>query len=91
MILRIVLKLKNPLKISLFNYKMINFPNIYMLAMLFYVIYKLQFNVKFTPVSPGINSRAELVPSPRAYVRNGATRRWLGEYYCVKSRVNING
>jgi hypothetical protein len=28
-------------------------------------------------VSPGINSRAELVPSPRAYARNGAPRRWL--------------
>ena len=25
------------------------------------------------------NSRAELVPSPRAYARNGASRRWLGE------------
>jgi hypothetical protein len=30
-------------------------------------------------VSPGINSRAELVPSPRAYARNGAPRRWLGD------------
>jgi hypothetical protein len=30
-------------------------------------------------VSPGVNSRAELVPSPRAYARNGAPRRWLGE------------
>jgi hypothetical protein len=27
-------------------------------------------------VFPGVNSRAELVPSPRAYVRNGADR-WL--------------
>ena len=25
------------------------------------------------------NSRAELVPSPRAYARNGASRRWLGD------------
>ena len=25
------------------------------------------------------NSRAELVPSPRAYARNGAWRRWLGD------------
>jgi hypothetical protein len=30
--------------------------------------------------SPGVNSRAELVPSPRAYARNGAPRSWLGEY-----------
>jgi hypothetical protein len=30
-------------------------------------------------VSPGVNSRTELVPSPRAYARNGAPRRWLGE------------
>jgi hypothetical protein len=29
-------------------------------------------------VSRGVNSRAELVPSPRAYARNGAPRRWLG-------------
>jgi hypothetical protein len=29
-------------------------------------------------LSPGVNSRAELVPSPRAYARNGAPRRWLG-------------
>ena len=28
---------------------------------------------------PGVNSRAELVPSPRAYARNGAPRRWLGD------------
>jgi hypothetical protein len=27
-------------------------------------------------VFPGVNSRAELVPSPRAYARNG---RWLGD------------
>jgi hypothetical protein len=27
-------------------------------------------------VSPGVNGR---VPSPRAYTRNGAPRRWLGE------------
>ena len=25
------------------------------------------------------NSRVELVPSPRAYARNGASRRWLGD------------
>jgi hypothetical protein len=30
-------------------------------------------------VSPGVNSRAELVPSPRAYARNGAPHRWLGD------------
>jgi hypothetical protein len=30
-------------------------------------------------VSPGVNSRAELVPSPRAYAQNDAPRRWLGD------------
>jgi hypothetical protein len=31
-------------------------------------------------LSPGVNSRSELVLSPRANARNGAPRRWLGEY-----------
>jgi hypothetical protein len=31
-------------------------------------------------LSPGVNSRAELVPSPRANARNSAPRRWLGDY-----------
>ena len=30
-----------------------------------------------------INSRSELVPSPRANARNGAPRRWLGDYNIV--------
>jgi hypothetical protein len=30
-------------------------------------------------LSPGVNSRAELVPSARANARNGTPRRWLGE------------
>jgi hypothetical protein len=34
-------------------------------------------------VSPGVNSRGELVPSPRAYARNGAPRRWLGDYFLL--------
>jgi hypothetical protein len=34
-------------------------------------------------VSPGVNSRAELVPSPRVYARNGAPRRWLGDEISV--------
>ena len=29
---------------------------------------------------PGVNSGAELVPSPQAYVPNGALRRWLRKY-----------
>jgi hypothetical protein len=29
-------------------------------------------------LSPGVNSRGELVPSPLAYARNGALRSWLG-------------
>lgn len=39
-------------------------------------------------LSPGVNSRAELVPSPRAYARNGASRRWLGEN-CFCHRRNL--
>ena len=31
-------------------------------------------------LSRGVHSRAELVPSPWAYARNGAPRRWLGDY-----------
>ena len=30
-------------------------------------------------VSPGVNSRGELVPSPWAYAHNGALRRWPGD------------
>jgi hypothetical protein len=30
-------------------------------------------------LSPDVNSRAELVLSPRTYGRNGAPRRWLGD------------
>jgi hypothetical protein len=29
-------------------------------------------------LSPVVNNRTELVPSLRAYARNGAPRRWLG-------------
>ena len=28
---------------------------------------------------PGVNIQAELVPSPRANARNGASPRWLGD------------
>jgi hypothetical protein len=34
---------------------------------------------------PGVNSRAELLPSPQAYARNGTPRRWLRD---KKSRGN---
>ena len=34
-------------------------------------------------VSPGVNSRAELVPSPRAYAQNGVPRRWFGEMLSI--------
>jgi hypothetical protein len=34
-------------------------------------------------LSPVVNSRVELVPSRRAYARNGAQRRWLGDYTFV--------
>ena len=40
-------------------------------------------------LSPGVNSRAELVPSPRANARNGAPRRWLGDYIPVRLWTNF--
>jgi hypothetical protein len=36
-------------------------------------------------LSPGVNSRGELVPSPRAYAGNGAPRRWLGDNLKTKN------
>jgi hypothetical protein len=36
------------------------------------------FALRYVIKHPGINSRAELVPA-RAYARNGASRRWLGD------------
>jgi hypothetical protein len=33
------------------------------------------FALRYVLKHPGVNSRAELVPSPRAYARNGASRR----------------
>jgi hypothetical protein len=36
------------------------------------------FTLRYVLKYPGVNSRAELVPSLRAYARNGALRRWLG-------------
>jgi hypothetical protein len=49
-------------------------------------------------LSPGGNSRAELVPSPRAFSRNGAPRHWLGDntflhntpLYLQRIRIYIN-
>ena len=37
------------------------------------------FALRYVLKHPGVNSRAELVPSPRAYAGNGASRRWLGD------------
>jgi hypothetical protein len=37
------------------------------------------FALRYVLKHPGVNSRAELVPSPRANARNGALRRWLGK------------
>ena len=44
-------------------------------------VYRLSVNgaLDFAFLSQGVNSRAELVPSPQAYSRNGALRRWLGD------------
>ena len=36
-------------------------------------------------LSPSLNSRAELVLSPRANARNDAPRRWLVEYLRIRS------
>ena len=38
---------------------------------------------------PGVNSLAELVPSPRAYARNGASRRWLGNEVETKDSCTV--
>jgi hypothetical protein len=40
-------------------------------------------------LSPGVNSRAELVPSPRAYVRNSAPRRWLGDKLYTANCIKV--
>jgi hypothetical protein len=40
-------------------------------------------------LSPGVNSRPELVPSPRAYARNGAPRRWLGKKVNMDKSVSF--
>ena len=40
----------------------------------------MNFRLRYAFLFPGVNSRAELVPSPRANARNGASRRWLGDY-----------
>ena len=37
------------------------------------------FELRYVFTYPGIISRAELVPSPQVYGRNGAPRRWLWE------------
>ena len=37
------------------------------------------FRLRYAFLFPGVNSRAELVPSPRTNARNGASRRWLGD------------
>ncbi len=36
-----------------------------------------------------VNAKAELVPSPRAYARNGAPRRWLGDNKQIVTALNI--
>jgi hypothetical protein len=42
-------------------------------------------------LSPGVNSRSELVPSPRANARNGAPRRWLTDYLTLEdSEISQN-
>jgi hypothetical protein len=40
--------------------------------------------------SPGVISREELVPSPRAYARNGSSRRWLGDYKIITNMYIYN-
>jgi hypothetical protein len=50
------------------------------------------FALRYVLKPPGVNSRAELVPSPRAYTRNGASRRWLGDeinnFFIKAKKVN---
>jgi hypothetical protein len=38
------------------------------------------FELRYVFTYPDIINPAELVPSPGAYARNGALRRWLGDY-----------
>ena len=40
----------------------------------------MNFRLRYAFLFPGVNSSAELVPSPRAKARNGASHRWLGDY-----------
>ena len=43
------------------------------------IIDELQTSLMHQSVFPGVNRGVELVPLPRAYARNGAPRRWLGD------------
>jgi hypothetical protein len=38
------------------------------------------FAFRYVLKHPGVNSRVELVPSPRAYARNGTSRRLARDY-----------
>ena len=40
-------------------------------------------------ISPGLNSQEELVPSPRAYTRNGAPHHWLRESIYILSLLTF--
>jgi hypothetical protein len=39
-------------------------------------------------LSPGVNRRAGLVPSPWADARNGASRRWLGDKIFIDLKIS---
>ena len=46
--------------------------------------------LRFVLKYPGENSRAELVPSPRDYARNGASRRRFGDYLLDNSELKMH-
>ena len=39
--------------------------------------------VRFVPKFPNVNNREDLLSLTRAYVRNGASRRLLGDYFII--------
>ena len=49
----------------------------------------MNFRLRYAFLFPVVNSRAELVASPRDKARNGASRRWLGDYRLFKQTQYI--
>jgi hypothetical protein len=71
------------------TYIFYNFPFFIPGKQPYFEISKIDFANAF--LSPGVNSRAELVPSPRACAWNGAPRPWLGDNNGVWRYMYITG